>query len=82
MGIGALTEVLSGRGVRLTTHLHLVPRLRIRGAIPPLTQYVSLAWCLVKHRDDFSFIFQSVYEEDFTKLSIDESFFAFSFSNI
>jgi len=26
----------SGRGVKLTTHLHLAPRLRMRGAIPPL----------------------------------------------
>jgi hypothetical protein len=27
---------LSGRGVKLTTHLHPVPRSRMRGAIPPL----------------------------------------------
>jgi hypothetical protein len=27
---------LSGRGVKLTTHLHLVTRSRMRGAIPPL----------------------------------------------
>jgi len=26
----------SGRGMGLNTHLHLMPRLRIRGAIPPL----------------------------------------------
>jgi hypothetical protein len=26
----------SSRGVKLTTHLHLVPRLRIRGATSPL----------------------------------------------
>jgi len=26
----------SGRGVNLTTHLHLVPRSRMHGAIPPL----------------------------------------------
>jgi hypothetical protein len=31
--------------VKLTTHLHLVPRLKIRGAIPPLT-----AWCFFKNR--------------------------------
>jgi hypothetical protein len=23
----------------------------MRGAIPPLLQYVFMAWCLVKHRD-------------------------------
>jgi hypothetical protein len=32
-----------------------VPRSRKRGAIPPLPQYVSMAWCLVKHRD-FTFL--------------------------
>jgi hypothetical protein len=25
------------------------------GAIPPLPQYVFMAWCLVKHRDNFTF---------------------------
>jgi len=34
--------------VKLTTHLHLVPMLRMRGAIPPLSQYVFMAWYLVK----------------------------------
>jgi hypothetical protein len=27
----------------------------MRGAIPPLPQYVFMAWCLVKHRDNFNF---------------------------
>jgi hypothetical protein len=27
------------------------------GAIPPLLQYVFMAWCLVKHRDNFTFTF-------------------------
>jgi hypothetical protein len=35
--------------------LHLVPRSRMRGAIPPLPQYIFMAWCLVKHRDNFTF---------------------------
>jgi hypothetical protein len=26
----------------------------MRGAIPPLYQYVFMAWCLVKHRDNFT----------------------------
>jgi hypothetical protein len=39
-------------GVKLTTYLHLVPRSRMRGAIPPLPQYVFMAWCLVKRRDN------------------------------
>jgi hypothetical protein len=28
-----------------------------RGAVPPLPQYVFMAWCLVKHRDNFTFTF-------------------------
>jgi hypothetical protein len=39
------------------THLHLVPRSRMREAIPPLPQYVFMARCLVKHRDNFTFTF-------------------------
>jgi hypothetical protein len=27
----------------------------MRGAIPPLPHYVFMAWCLVKHRDNFTF---------------------------
>jgi hypothetical protein len=27
----------------------------MRVAIPPLPQYVFMAWCLVKHRDNFTF---------------------------
>jgi hypothetical protein len=29
----------------------------MRGAILPLSQYVFMAWCLVKYRDYFSFTF-------------------------
>jgi hypothetical protein len=29
----------------------------MRGAIPPLPQYAFMAWCLVKHRDNFTFTF-------------------------
>jgi hypothetical protein len=40
---------VSGRSsVKLTTHLHLVPRSRMRGAIPPFPQYAFMAWCSVK----------------------------------
>jgi hypothetical protein len=28
----------------------------MRGAIPPLPQYVFMVWCLVKHRDNFTFL--------------------------
>jgi len=33
----------SGRGVKLTTHLQLVPRLRMRGAVHPIPQYIFIA---------------------------------------
>jgi hypothetical protein len=29
----------------------------MRGAIPPLFQYVFIGWCLVKHRDNFTLTF-------------------------
>jgi hypothetical protein len=57
---GALSLGVKWWGVKLTTHLHLVPRPRMRGAIPPLTQYVLMVWCLVKHRDNFTFHYISI----------------------
>jgi hypothetical protein len=29
----------------------------MRGAMPLLTQYIFMAWCLVKHREKFTFTF-------------------------
>jgi hypothetical protein len=45
----------SSRFVRLTTLLHLVPRLIMRGALPPFPQCVLMAWYLLTHRDRFIF---------------------------
>jgi hypothetical protein len=44
---------------RETDHSHpsSVLRSRMRGAIPPLSQYVLMPWYLVKHRDNFTFTF-------------------------
>jgi len=36
--------------MKLTTHIHLVPGSRMRGAIPPLPQYAFMAWCSVKKK--------------------------------
>jgi hypothetical protein len=44
-------------GVKLTTHLHLVSRLRMRKAISPLPKYFFTALCLAKHRDSFTLTF-------------------------
>jgi len=30
----------------------------MRGALHPLPQYVFIAWCSVKHRDDLSYFLQ------------------------
>jgi hypothetical protein len=35
------------------------------GAIHPLPQYVSIAWCLVKHRDNFTFTLAEFLHIDF-----------------
>jgi hypothetical protein len=40
--------------VKLTTHLHLMQRLGMRGAILPLPQHIFTAWCLIKPRDTSS----------------------------
>jgi hypothetical protein len=42
---GMLPRKWSDRGVKQTTHLHLVPRSRISGAIPP--PYVFIAAFLI-----------------------------------
>jgi len=33
--------------MKMTTHLHLVPRLKMSGAVPHLSQYIFMAWWLV-----------------------------------
>jgi hypothetical protein len=57
------------RGVKLTTHFYPLPRIRLRGAIPPLpstsswrnvllsTEYVFMTWYLVKHTYRFTLSF-------------------------
>jgi hypothetical protein len=39
--------------MKITTHIHLAPRLRKGGVIPPLSQYVFRAWYLIKYRNNF-----------------------------
>ena len=43
VGTGGPFPGESGWGMQLATHLHLVPALSMRGAIPPLPLYVSMA---------------------------------------
>jgi len=51
----SLTPGVKQPGREATTDVHLMPSLRMRGAIPPLPQYVFIALHLVKHWDNFSF---------------------------
>jgi hypothetical protein len=44
MGLLLLEKIC--QGVKLTTHILLVPRLRKRGSLPLLPQYVFMARCL------------------------------------
>jgi hypothetical protein len=39
----------------MTTHLHLVPRSKNAWSYTSTPQYVFMAWCLVKRRDNFTF---------------------------
>jgi hypothetical protein len=57
----------SGRRVKLTTHLELVPRSRKHGSIHPLPHTPSWRNAeLVRHSDTFSFLYISVYCCDVT----------------
>jgi len=50
-----------GRGVKLTTHFHLMLRFRMLGAVPSLLEYVFMASCLAKHRGNFTASFKAHY---------------------
>jgi len=61
--------------VKVTTHLHLVARLGICGAVPPLIflrgvmlneseGHVFMTWYLVKHRSNFIFTFTYIGQHD------------------
>jgi hypothetical protein len=54
------TQGYSSWSVKLTTHFHLVLRLRMSEAIPQFSTYVFMPWCLVKNGDNFTFTFLHV----------------------
>jgi hypothetical protein len=43
----------TGLSVKLTTHLTVMRRSRIRGTVPTLPPYVFIAWFEIKYRDRF-----------------------------
>jgi hypothetical protein len=45
---GAISLVVKGPGLKMTTHHHLVPRSGMCGATPSIPQYAPMAWCSVK----------------------------------
>jgi hypothetical protein len=47
----------SGRSVKPTIHLRLVPRWWMFEALPVLPRYIYMAWCIVQHRDNFACTF-------------------------
>jgi hypothetical protein len=51
---GALSLGVKQPGHEVDHSSPLVPRSRMHGTTPPLPKYVFMAWCLVKHRDNFT----------------------------
>jgi hypothetical protein len=51
---GLFPRGYSGRGMKLTTHLHLVPGSKNAWSYTSIPQYIFMAWCLVKQRDSFT----------------------------
>ena len=49
----------SGQGVKLTTHLRIVLRLGMRGALPRLLHTPAvIQQCIIKHTDNFTLTLQ------------------------
>jgi hypothetical protein len=45
--------------IKLTTHVHLLPKLRMHGAVVYLRfSYIFMTWRLIKQRDSFTFTFR------------------------
>jgi hypothetical protein len=57
----------SGRGVKVTTHLHLVPRLRMQGAIPPPLHHMFARRAEVRTQTTIPYIF--IYTTVYPKVS-------------
>jgi len=53
LGSGALTPGVKQLGHEADHSSHLVPRLRMCGAIPTLPQYIMM--CLIKQRENITF---------------------------
>jgi len=47
-------------GVKLITHLYLVPRLKMCTEIYPFPKYVFMAWRIIRHRDNFCLLLYGI----------------------
>jgi hypothetical protein len=54
----------SVRGVKLTTHLHLVPRSRMSGAVPAPPNTPPWRGAQLRHRDNFTFTLPLLFVEN------------------
>jgi hypothetical protein len=52
---GALSQRVKRPGLETDNSPPSSDEVKMRGAISSLPQYASMAWCLVKHRDNFTF---------------------------
>ena len=66
----ALTSVSGhyrGQGMKLATHLRLVLRLGMHGAVPRLVHTPAvIQQCIIKHRDNFAFTLQQTPQQNMT----------------
>jgi hypothetical protein len=53
---GAVSLGVKRPGAKLTTHIHLVPRSRMRRAIPPLPHYTFMVWWSLKAQGLYLFL--------------------------
>jgi hypothetical protein len=58
---GSFPGSKAARGVKLTTHLHLGPRSNNVWSYTSTPQHAFMAWCLVKHRANFTFTLTFLY---------------------
>jgi len=67
VGTVVLSQGSSSRGVNLNTHLHLVSRLRVDGAIPPLPLYHHVPWTVTTVLFFFFLILKAIKSPQNTK---------------
>jgi hypothetical protein len=52
---GALLPEVKQMAIQLTSILHLIPRLRTRGALKSIPQIISMVLCLIRTRPQSNF---------------------------